>query len=103
MAGLRFAIVALSFFLYNAAKLLLGLAAIVFGMVKFKQSGGIGQALGGLTALVGLAAVVFNALVMMLGLKGAVPSHFAGGSGVAATLLLALCLLALNRKDALEA
>lgn len=83
-------VVAFSFFGYNAAKLLLGLAAIVFGMAKMKAGG---KALGGLTALVGVVAFVTNTLVMMFGLQGFVPSPIAGGSGVLATLLLAICLL----------
>jgi len=89
-------VVALSFFLYNAAKILLGLAAIVFGMAKMGEGGKI---LGGLTVLAGVVALVANTLVMMFGLKGFVPSPLAGGSGVAATLLLALCLLSLKKDD----
>lgn len=89
-------VVAFSFFGYNAAKILLGLAAIVFGMGKM---GAGGKALGGLTALVGTVAFVANAAVMMFGRDGLVPSPVAGGTGVAATLLLALCLFSLKNDD----
>ena len=91
-------VVAFSFFGYNAAKILLGLAAIVFGMAKMKAGG---KAVGGITALVGVVAFVANTLVMMFGLQGFVPSPLAGGSGVLATLLLAICLF--GYKDEAEA
>lgn len=97
LEGVAFSVVALSFFGYNAAKILLGLAAIVFGMARMKAGG---KLLGGLAVLVGAVAFVANTLVMMFGLQGFVPSPIAGGSGVVATLLLALCLLGLNSDDA---
>ena len=93
LSGVAFSVVAFSFFGYNAAKILLGLAAIVFGMAKMKQGG---KALGGLTALVGVVAFVANTLVMMFGLQGFLPSPVAGGSGVVATLLLAICLFSIS-------
>ncbi len=93
LSGVAFSVVAFSFFGYNAAKILLGLAAIVFGMAKMKQGG---KALGGLTALVGVVAFVANTLVMMFGLQGFLPSPVAGGSGVVATLLLAICLFSVS-------
>ena len=93
LGGVAFAVVAFSFFGYNAAKILLGLAAVVFGMARMKEGG---KALGGLTVLAGAAALVANALVMMFGLKGFLPSPVAGASGVLATLLLALCLFNVN-------
>ena len=58
-----------------------------------------GKLLGGLTALVGVVALVANALVMMFGLQGFVPRPLGGGSGVAATLLLALCLFSVRSGD----
>ena len=94
--GIAFSVVAFSFFGYNAAKILLGLAAIEFGRAKQKAGG---KLLGGLTVLVGLVALVANALVMMFGLEGFVPSPIAGGSGVVATLLLALCLFGLKDEN----
>ena len=89
MAPLASSVVAFSFFGYNAAKVLLGLAALVFGMAKVAQGS---KALGGLTALVGVVAMISNAVVMGFGLStsitggGFMPS---GASGVLATLLLA--------------
>lgn len=96
LGDVAFSVVAFSFFGYNAAKILLGLAAIVFGMAKLKEGG---KFLGGATALVGAIAFLANSLVMMFGLKGFFPSPIAGASGVLATLLLALCLLSLSRED----
>ena len=93
LGGVAFSVVAFSFFGYNAAKILLGLAAIVFGMAKSKEGG---KLLGGLTVLVGAIAFVANTLVMMFGLEGFLPSPVAGGSGVVATLLLAICLFSLK-------
>ncbi|WOJ95433.1 thiamine biosynthesis protein ThiC [Congregibacter brevis] len=88
------AVVAFSFMVYYAAKLLLGLAAIIFGMAKLKAGG---AALGGVTAALGAVALVANGTVIVLGRDGFMPSAVAGGSGVAATLLLALCLTSAAR------
>lgn len=94
--GLAFSVLAFSFFGYNAAKILLGLAAVVFGMAKMNEGS---KALGGITVLVGAVAFVANTLVMMFGLQGFLPSPIAGGSGVLATLLLAICLFSVNSED----
>ena len=75
---------------YNAAKILLGLAAIDFGAAKLRYGNKI---LGAATVLVGVVALIANTLVMMFGLNGFLPSPVAGGSGVLATVLLAVCLL----------
>lgn len=96
LSGAAFSIVALSFFIYNAAKVLLGLAAVDFGMAKLKDGS---KALGGITVLVGGVALVANSLVMMFGLNGFFPSPIAGSSGVLATLLLAICLFTSSRKE----
>ena len=88
------AVVAFSFMVYYAAKLLLGLAAIIFGMAKLKTGA---AAVGGLTAALGVVALVANGTVIVLGRDGFMPSAVAGGSGVAATLLLALCLTSAAR------
>lgn len=93
LGGVAFSVVAFSFFGYNAAKILLGLAALVFGLGKLKTGN---KALGGLTALVGAVALVANTLVMMFGLNGFLPTPIAGGSGVLATLLIAICLFTLG-------
>ena len=86
-------VVALSFFIYNAAKLLLGMAAVVFGSAISKSGA---KALGYITILAGTVAIVSNAIVMMFGRIQAIPS---GATGVVATLLLALCLYKLQSKD----
>jgi len=88
-------VVAFSFFGYNAAKILLGLAAVVFGMAKMSEGS---KALGGAAVLVGAVAIVANTLVMMFGLQGFLPSPIAGGSGVLATLLLSFCLFSVSNK-----
>jgi len=86
-------VVALSFFIYNAAKVLLGLSAIVFGSA-ISQAGS--KILGKLTVFVGVVAIAANAIVMIFGRIEAVPS---GATGVVATLLLAICLLKLQSDD----
>ena len=86
------AVVAFSFFVYNAAKILLGFAALIFGVAKARSGATIDKLLGGATALVGIVAIVANTGVMATGRGGLIPSPLAGASGVAATLLLALCL-----------
>lgn len=96
LSGVAFSVVAFSFFGYNAAKILLGLAAVVFGMAKMKAGG---KALGGLTVLVGAVAFAANTLVMMFGLEGLLPPPVAGGSGVVATALLAACLFGVSAED----
>lgn len=89
-------ILAFSFMVYNAAKILLGLAAIVFGLVKANAGS---KALGGLTVIVGGIAMLANSLSMAVGrdFLGEIP--LAGGSGVLATVLLALCLSAAVREE----
>lgn len=96
LGGAALSIIAFSFFGYNAAKILLGLAAIVFGMGRINEGA---KLLGGLTVLAGAAAFVANTCVMMFGREGFMPSPVAGGSGVAATFLLALCLFSLRIKE----
>lgn len=88
-------VVALSFMIYYAAKLLLGFAALIFGVAK--MAGG-GNALGGLTALLGVVAMFANAILIVFGRDAFLPSGVAGGSGVFATLLLALCLTSVVRE-----
>ncbi len=96
LAPLIGAVVAFSFMIYNAAKVLLALAAIVFGLARMNTGA---RALGGLTAWVGVIALITNALSMALGrdVLGELP--LAGGSGVLATVLLAVCLLWVARQD----
>ena len=87
------AVVALSFFIYNAAKVLLGLAAVVFGLATVAQGG---KMLGRITVLVGAIAIVANAIVMMFGRIDVVPS---GATGVIATAFLAICLRSTSAED----
>ena len=90
------AVVAFSFMIYYAAKLLLGLAALIFGMAKMNAGS---KALGGFTALVGVVAMFANTILIVFGRNGFLPSPVAGASGVLATLLLAFCLMSLVRED----
>jgi hypothetical protein len=75
---------------YNAAKVLLALALMVFGLARLNTGS---KLLGGASVLVGLVALASNAASMGAGrdVFGELP--LAGGSGVLATLLLAVCLL----------
>lgn len=86
-------IVAFSFFCYNSANVLLGLAAIVFGLAKWADHG---RAIGAMTTVVGIIALTTNTIVMMFGFQGVLPSPIAGASGVVATVLLAVCLLGIK-------
>lgn len=86
-------VVALSFFIYNGAKVLLGLSAVVFG-AAISQMGS--KLLGRLTVFLGFVAIVTNGIVMMFGRIEAIPS---GATGVVATLFLAVCLLKLQSEE----
>lgn len=96
LAPLAGAVVALSFMIYNAAKVLLALAAIDFGRGRMRAGG---RVLGGLTAFVGLVALISNALSMAMGRTVLGDLPLAGGSGVLATLLLAACLFTASGDD----
>lgn len=89
------AVVAFSFMVYNAAKVLIAMAAFVFGMAKLSAGS---KLLGGVTAAVGVVAMVSNALSLAMGrdFMGELP--LAGGSGVAATVLLAVCLFGVSQE-----
>ena len=82
-------VLAFSFMVYNAAKVLLALALIALGLAKLGEGA---KALGGLSALIGVIAFVSNALSMALGRDFSGELPIAGGSGVIATILLAVCL-----------
>ncbi len=86
-------VVALSFFIYNAAKILLGIAAISFG-TAISRTGSAG--LGRIAVFLGIVAIVTNSIVMMFGRIAEVPS---GATGVIATLVLAMCMLKLQSED----
>lgn len=96
LSGVASSVVAFSFFGYNTAKILLGLAAVVFGLARMSAGG---KVLGGVTVLIGAVAFVANTLVMMFGLQGFLPSPVAGASGVLATIFLAICLFGLKVED----
>lgn len=90
------AIVAYSFFVYNAAKLMLGLAALVAGLSAAARGS---KLLSGAAALSGGAAMVANGGKMVAGGDLITGVPLAGGTGVLATLLLALCLLMAAKDD----
>jgi len=96
MAPLIGAVVALSFMIYNAAKILLGLAALVFGMAKMNAGS---KTLGGLTAVAGVVTILANSIMVVFGRDSLLPPPVAGASGVVATVLLALCLINIARDD----
>ncbi|MEL6485558.1 MAG: hypothetical protein AAFQ13_00240 [Pseudomonadota bacterium] len=81
---------------YNAAKVLLALALIVLGLDKLALGS---KALGGLSAVIGVIALASNTLSMALGrgFSGELP--IAGGSGVLATVLLAVCLFGVRTDE----
>ncbi len=89
-------VVAYSFMVYNGAKALLALAAIVFGMAALKAGS---KALGGVTALVGAVAFIANNLSMAMGRDFSGELPIAGGSGVLATILLALVLFGQDNEE----
>ena len=86
------AVVAFSFMVYNAAKVLLALALIAFALERLNAGS---KLLGGAGAVLGLVALVSNTASMAAGrdVFGELP--LAGASGVLATVLLGLCLLSL--------
>jgi hypothetical protein len=96
LAPLAGAIVAYSFFVYNAAKLLLGFAALLVGLASMARGG---KLLGGATALAGGIAMLANGLAVAgaSDVFGKLP--LSGGSGVLATALLAVCLLEAAREE----
>ncbi|MEM6640974.1 MAG: thiamine biosynthesis protein ThiC [Pseudomonadota bacterium] len=84
------AVVAFSFMVYNAAKVLLALALMSFGLSGLRTGA---RALGGISGAVGAVALVANAASMSAGRKVFGDLPLAGGSGVVATVLLAVCLV----------
>lgn len=91
------AIVAFSFMVYNAAKVLLALALIDIGMAKLNSGS---RLIGGIGVLVGTIAAIANALSMALGRDFTGELPIAGASGVLATVLLAIFLFNLPREEA---
>ncbi len=89
-------VVALSFMIYYAAKVLLGLAALAIGMTALSEGR---KVLGGATTFIGGIAILANAILITFGREGFLPSGVAGATGVIATLLLAICLIVAARKE----
>jgi hypothetical protein len=89
-------VVAYSFFVYNAAKLMLGLAALVAGLGAMARGG---KLLGGASAVAGGLAMIANGGKIMAGADLIAGVPLAGGTGVLATLLLALVLLGAAKDD----
>ncbi|MEM8549090.1 MAG: thiamine biosynthesis protein ThiC, partial [Pseudomonadota bacterium] len=96
MAPAATAVVAFSFMVYNAAKVLLALALIVFALSKLNSGS---RGLGGVSAAVAFLALVANTASMAMGrdVFGELP--LAGASGVLATLLLAVSVMSLPKED----
>ncbi|WP_017664982.1 hypothetical protein [Porphyrobacter sp. AAP82] len=96
LAPLAGAVVAFAFVIYNAAKLLLGLAALLAGLSRMASAG---RLLGGMTALAGGLAMLANGAAIAGGgeIFGTLP--LAGGTGVLATALLAVCLWGAAKDD----
>lgn len=88
MAPAFTSILAGAFFLYFAGKFLFGFAAIVMGSAMLRGSGAA-KIIGGLTALIGLGAVLTNLLAMAVGMEGLYP---AAAAGTAAALFLAIAI-----------
>lgn len=92
-----FPVLRMSFFLYFAAKVAVGMAAIMLGMELWQTiAGGVWRIVGLLTGLAGLGALLLNVAAMMLGL-GVVP--FAGAVGVVAAVLTAIALIRVIKPD----
>jgi len=75
---------------------MLAFAAIIFGIAKLAEGA---KALGGLTAVVGGIAFITNILSMAMGRDWSGELPLAGGSGVLATILLAVCLFGVRSED----
>ena len=81
-APLMGTVLAGSFLFYYLAKVVMGLAAILFGLSLFRGVDTVGRALGLVSLITGLVAIVLNIAAVRMGL-GAVP--LAGASGAIAT------------------
>lgn len=84
------AVVGLAFFLYFAAKALLGLAALALGAALWREKSGAWRIVGLLAALSGMASLAANAAAMVIGMDLVT---IAGATGTLATALLALALV----------
>lgn len=89
-----------AFFLYFFAKVLVGYAAIVFGLAIFRAGSGVTRYVGPITGFAGIVAMVLNLLAMI---DAEVWTFAAGAAGTAATALLAAVLLWLDRNKRIDA
>lgn len=93
--GLFFTFVMGAFFFYFVAKALIGIAGVMLGMQMFVSGSGGAKALGGVTLVTGLGAVLTNVAAMALGSPALIA---AGAAGTLATLFVAIAaLLSLRR------
>lgn len=86
-SGLFFLFVSGAFFFYYVAKVLIGVAGLVLGMHLFKDTATGAKALGGITAIAGLASIAANGAAMALGNPVLL---IAGATGTLATLFVAI-------------
>jgi hypothetical protein len=89
-------IVAFSFMVYNAAKVLLALALCVLGLARLQAAS---KLLGSLSVAVGAIAAISNMASMAAGRDVFGDLPVAGASGVIATVLLAILLLTLREQS----
>ena len=96
LAPVAGAVLGLAFLLYFAAKLALGLGALVAGLLLYRHRDGGLRILGMLTAIAGMVAAALNAAAIFPATDLTYP---AGGAGTVAALLLALILMPVMTTD----
>ena len=98
--GFWTAIYHFSFFGYNAAKMLLAFAAVIFGLAMINAGEkALNKPLGLLAVVIGVVAFIANAGVMMFGMDWLIPRPLAGGTGVAVAFILGISLLYIDLED----
>lgn len=96
-APLMTVVLGAAFLFYFLAKLLIGMAAIGFGLSLLRRGSAVAKGVGGLSVLAGLAGAVVNLAALPQGLALVFP---AGAAGTAATLMVAVSALMLARAKA---
>ena len=91
LAGAFQAVLAGAFFFYFAGKVMVGIAALSFGLGAFRFGNAGAKTVGALAALSGIAALGTNLYGMVAGREGIVQT--AGATGTAAALFVALAIL----------
>lgn len=91
------AVLAGAFFLYFAGKALFGVAAFILGHALWAHAGKAAKLAGAFAVLAGAAAIVTNVFAMGAGMDEV---FRAGAAGTAASLALALAIIARLRGDA---